>query len=52
MKYSVHLTYNQMNLIYQCLQKCNVDEEELKKIQSMMLVAQMSYGVKGAFYEC
>ena len=46
MKYSVKLDYNQMNLIYGCLQECGVSEKELKQIEVAMRVAQMSYGVK------
>ena len=52
MKYSVHLDYDQMNLIYQCLQECRVDKDQLKKIEAAMRVAQMSYGVRDAFYDC
>ena len=51
MKYSVHLDYDQMNLIYNCLQECKVDKKELKQIEVAMRVAQMSYGVRGAFYD-
>lgn len=46
MKYSVELDYNQMNLIYGCLQECKVDKNELKQIEVAMRVAQMSYGVR------
>ena len=48
MKYSVYLDYDQMNLIYQCLQECCVDKNQLKKIEVAMRVAQMSYGVRGS----
>ena len=51
MKYSVQLDYDQMNLIYQCIQEYHIDKDQLKKIKAVFLVAQMSYGVKGAFYE-
>ena len=45
-KYLVELNYNQMNLIYGCLQECEVDKKELKQIEVAMRVAQMSYGLK------
>jgi len=51
MKYSVYLDYDQMNLIYQCLQESRVDKDQLKKIEAAFRVAQMSYGVRGAFYD-
>jgi len=46
MKYSVELDYNQMNLIYGCLQECKVDKNELKQIEVAMRLAQMTYREK------
>ena len=51
MIYSVHLDYDQMNLIYKCLQRCQVDGKEIKKIRAAMMMAQLSYGVKSVFHE-
>ena len=51
-KYAVRLTYDQMNLIYRALQIANASPEDLKQINVAMRVAQISYGVRGGFYDC
>ena len=50
--YSVLLSYNDMNLIYQKLQQSDIDDKSLKKVERSFRIAQLSYGVQGAFYEC
>ena len=50
--FSVLLDRDTMDLIYQKLQETDMSDEDLKKIRSSFLLSQLSYGVKGAFYDC
>ena len=48
--FSVRMTYDDMNLVYQKLQ-LDISDEDLKRIEVSLRVAQISYGNPGAFYE-
>lgn len=50
--FSVRMTYDDMNLVYQKLQQSDISDEDLKRIEVSLRVAQISYGNPGAFYEC
>ncbi len=50
--YSVLLSYDDMNLIYQKLQQSDIDVKNLKKVETSFRLAQLSYGFQGGFYGC
>jgi hypothetical protein len=50
--FSVLLDHDTMDLIYQKLLQSDINDSDLKRIRSSFLLSQLSYGVKGAFYDC
>jgi hypothetical protein len=49
--FSVWMTYDDMNLIYQKLQQSNISDEDLRRIEVAFRLSQLSYGNSGAFYD-
>ena len=49
--FSILMTYDDMNLVYEKLQQSDISDEDLKRIEVSFRVAQISYGNTGAFYE-
>ena len=50
--FSVMMSYDDMNLVYQKLQQSDISDKDLKRIESSLRLAQLSYGNSGAFYGC
>ena len=50
--FSVWMTYEDMNLVYQKLQQSDISDKDLNRIESSLRLAQLSYGNPGAFYDC
>ena len=51
-KYSVLMSYDDMNLVYTKLQQSDIDDKDLKRLESCFRLSQISYGNVGAFYDC
>lgn len=51
-KYSILMSYDDMNLVYEKLQQSDIDDKDLKRLESSFRLAQISYGNVGAFYDC